>query len=136
MGLLDGGLQRVALGAFGAVLLTGKFQRQVSTETRDDRGRIEKGQRPAPTDFKGFYETVTDRMRAEGYGNRDVQVVMLQLDPQGMQIPKPVAGDIIQLRGETHQVAEPISQDPAMASWTMRGTPTTISLEETEPEAP
>ena len=133
MGLLDGGLQRVALGAFGAILLTGKFQRQITAQTRDDRGRIIQGQRPPALDCKAFYETVTDRMRSNGYGNRDVQVVMLQLTPGGQPIPEPVEGDVIALRGQTHRVAQPIAQDPAMAAWTFRGTPADSTV---EPEAP
>lgn len=136
MGLLDGGLQRVALGAFGAILLKGKFQRQVTAQTRDNRGRIIQGERPPALDCKAFYETVTDRMRSNGYGNRDVQIVMLQLTPEGQQIPEPVEGDVIVLRDQTHRVAMPIAQDPAMASWTFRGTPADATIVEPEPEAP
>jgi len=136
MGLLDGGLQRVALGAFGAILLTGKFQRQITAQTRDDRGRIIQGQRPPALDCKAFYETVTDRMRSNGYGNRDVQVVMLQLTPGGQPIPEPVEGDVIALRGQTHRVAQPIAQDPAMAAWTFRGTPIEAEIVPPAPEQP
>lgn len=134
MGLLDGGLQRVALGAFGAILLTGRFQPQVAGHTRNQWGVIQKGDRPQPLKCKAFYERVTDEMRLAGYGNRDVQIVMLQLTPEGVQIPEPVAGDVIELRGQLHAVAEPIDQDPAMAAWTFRGTPTTIEPAPAPPE--
>lgn len=123
MGLLDGGLQRVALGAFGAILMTGRFQRVGDVQVRDDRGRIIEASRFPPVDCKAFFEKVTDQMRANGYQNRDVQIVMLQLTPSGEQIPEPVEGDYIVLRGQNIRVAAPIDQDPAMAAWTFRGTP-------------
>lgn len=138
MGLLDGGLQRVALGAFGAILLNGKFQAQTATQTSDKWGNITQGDRPPPKDCKAFFERITDLMRANGYQSRDVQVVMLQLTPQGEQIPEPLVGDVIYLRGGAYEVANPIDQDPAKAAWTFRGVPTDISLADApgEPQEP
>lgn len=124
MGLLDGGLQRVALGAFGSLLLPGTMRRVVRGETRDARGRILPAvDDPEERPCKAFFDRVTDLMRANGYENRDVRIVCLQLTPDGDQIPEPVEGDEIDLRGGTWRVAVPIEQDPAMAAWTFRGTP-------------
>lgn len=123
MGLLDGGLQRVALGAFGAILMNGEFRRVIVNQTRDGRGRILQTDAQTNWPCKAFFERVTDQMRANGYQNRDVQCVMLQLTPDGRQIPEPVEGDGFQLRGAWYQVAAPIDQDPAMAAWTFRGQP-------------
>lgn len=123
MGLLDGGLQRVALGAFGSLLLDGVFRRKASLETRDARGRILPAEDPTTQPCKAFFDRVTDEMRANGYQNRDVRIVMLQLTPAGAQIAQPVEGDEVDLRGGTWRVAVPIEQDPAIAAWTFRGTP-------------
>lgn len=123
MGLLDGGLQRVALGAFGSLLLDGTMRRQASLERRDDRGRILPALENPAQPCKAFFDRVTDAMRAENYGNRDVRIVCLQLTPAGAQIPEPVEGDEIDLRGSTWRIALPIEQDAAMAAWTFRGTP-------------
>lgn len=123
MGLLDGGLQRVALGAFGSLLLNGQFRRSTAVEARDTRGRITAAEKPDPIPCKAFFDRVTDEMRLNGYQNRDVRIVMLQLTPAAVQIPEPVEGDEIELRGAWYRVALPIEQDPAMAAWTFRGTP-------------
>lgn len=123
MGLLDGGLQRVALGAFGSLLLDGVMRREASGETRDGRGRIlPPAERPTQP-CKAFFDKVTDLMRTEGYGNRDVRIVCLQLTPSGAQIAEPAEGDEIDLRGTTYRIALPIEQDAAMAAWTFRATP-------------
>lgn len=132
MGLLDGGLQRVALGAFGSLLLNGLFRRSTVVETRDDRGRIISADKPDPVPCKAFFDKVTDLMRTQNYANRDVRIVCLQLTPAGAQIPEPVEGDEIQLRGVWYRVAVPIEQDAAQAAWTFRATPAAPE----PPEAP
>lgn len=125
MGLLDGGLQRVALGAFGSLLLNGQIRPQAGEATRDARGRIiPPASEPASQPCKAFFDRVTDLMRANGYQNRDVRIVCLQLTPAGEQIAEPVEGSEIQLRGAWYRIAAPIEQDAAMAAWTFRATPT------------
>lgn len=127
IGLLDGPLQRVALGAFGSLLLNGSITRKVVAQTRDGRGRITQDAPAAPAPCKAFYDVVTDVMRANGYGSKDVRIICLQLSPNGTQIADPAEGDTIAITqaGETKnwRVAAPIAADPAMAAWTFRGTP-------------
>jgi hypothetical protein len=128
MGLLDGGLQRVALGAFGSLLLKAKIK-PAPVETRDGKGRIIPGDPGTGLDCRAFFDKVTDAMRANGYENRDVQIICLQLTPQGVQIGKPVDGGRIvfdasgTFPGGAYRIANPIDQDPAMAAWTFRATP-------------
>lgn len=127
MGLLDGPLQRVALGAFGSLLLNGNITRKVVVQTRDGRGRITQAPPDPPAPCKAFYDVVTIAMRANGYGSKDVQIICLQLSPDGTQIVDPAEGDTIEITqaGQTltWRIAAPIAADPAKAAWTFRGTP-------------
>lgn len=128
MGLLDGALQRVALGAFGSIILNGRITKKTDTQVRTDRGRIVQNAPPAPIACKAFYDKVTEAMRAAGYGSKDVRIVCLQLSPVTRQpIGDLSEGDTIEItQGEaikTWRVAGPIDEDAAMAAWTFRGTP-------------
>lgn len=130
MGLLDGGLQRVARGAFGSLLLKGKIRFPTDPEAptgeeRDARGRITRAAEASEVplqDCRAFFDKVTTLMRANGYAGTDVQIVCLQLTPGGDPIPRPQEGTEIFLRGEWYAAAEPISADAAAAAWTFRGT--------------
>jgi hypothetical protein len=123
MGLLDGGLQRVAFGAFGALLLDGRIIPKRPDQTRDAKGRVKDGDVVPGKACKAFFDQVTDKMREAGYANRDVQILCLQLSPDGSQIPEPQEGDICHLRGVDWRIGTPIDQDGAQAAWTFKGTP-------------
>lgn len=130
MGLLDGGLKSIIGSVFGdAVFLAGLIH--VPTRTEDAGGSIstvftgDVGQ-PDATACRAIAIDYSERERDEGgYGEKDVSIMVLQ---SGLSVEIDEGFEVTVMKPGTstpqrYKVATPIVQDPAGATWTMRGTP-------------
>ena len=115
MGLLDGDLKAVFGGVFGPLLLDATLHK-VSL-TRDAGDTIT----PASADHavKAMVDAYSDTFRAAaGIPATDVRLIVLQI---GVPVA-PNTDDQITIRGKRYAIAS-VDEDPAQASWTMRGSP-------------
>lgn len=119
MGLLDGGLQAVFGAAFAGVYLDGTLHR--SSRVEAENGNIT--ETFVSQAIKVQKDACTERMRQqEGYSDRDVRLIVLQVAPDSSVLEEPSTDDQITAAGQRWAISGIVS-DPANAYWEMRGTP-------------
>lgn len=116
MGLLDGGLKGVFGTVFGSILPAGTLH--IPTNTPDGKGGYTQSYSDTP--IKAMRENYSTSYRQNnGIPDTDVKIIVLQ---QGVAATPDTDHEITAM-GIRYRVIGPVTQDPASASWEIRGRP-------------
>lgn len=121
MGLLDGVIQSVIAQSFNFLFLDATLTRQIVTEGEGGEVTESFGE---PIPIKAVRERTTQAQRdADGATARDVSLIIMHLDRNGVALGNLKPKDRVELQGVNYVLGAPIEEDPAHATFVARGTP-------------
>ncbi len=113
MTILDGEIRALFDAVFGDVFDDATLHRTVKTTAANgDVSSV-----PSDVTVSAMFEKVTAEMRAAGYQDKDVAIIVLQ---EGVS-PDVSTSDEITLKGDRYSIKAPIVEDPAASHWIVRG---------------